>query len=158
MSYSCVYVHICTKQGSISQTSLFSPTALCHFWKPGEEQRPLLDPLHCSDSSYVLPLFARWTNFSKQVAWVTHHSREGKHHLVPKSSESLSWLLKHSSFVATSGITYWSQISIPDNVLWKRDQDDPMRNCISVFTLSICAFYGFNFLNVDFPNSCFVLL
>lgn len=89
-----------------------SPLPFLTAWrraKTSTRPSPLL-----SESSYVSPLFARWTKFSKQVAWITHHSPEVKHHLVPKSFPVPPLAAQTQLSVATSGVTCWTQINIPD--------------------------------------------
>lgn len=117
------------------------------------------------ESSYVSPLFARWSKFSKQVAWITHHSAEVKHrfhspevkqHLVPRPSWVPQLTAQTQLSVATSEVICWSQINIPDIMCCRKGIRlipwEAARLCLlfpSVF------FMGLIFLNADFPNSCF---
>lgn len=110
------------------------------------------------ESSYVSPLLARWSKFSKQVAWITHHSPEVKH-LVPRSSWVPQLTAQTQLSVATWGVICWSQINIPDTMCCRKGIRlipwEAARLCLlfpSVF------FMGLIFLNADFPNSCFAPL
>lgn len=152
MPYSCVYTYIYIYKTRLYFTDIslqpHSPLQFLKAWrraKTSTRPSPLL-----LESSYVSPLFASWTQFSKQVAWITHHSPEVKHHLVPKSS----WIPQLS--VATSGAACWSQMNIPDIMFcWKGIRVIPCETACQCLLFPSVLFMGLIFLNADFSQLLF---